>query len=1210
MHSQCPPADGSAPGRRLWLAVSLVVLAVGLAGLFPGAVAAHHPVATDDPGAVAAHHPVATDDPGTRQSGSIDLQDDIRPGTGTFDVTVGALDNVSGSAWLRVTNADNTALPVEQAVEQVEVLTLSADDIGGFQGGDSIEATLAASSDFVNVLDTDQTTVAAPNLQIQSVSAPDTVPVDQALAVDYTLANVGSVEGTERFVDLQVEGTNTEFDDTDENVTVPAGGTTSGTLTFDSVDQFFAPGNTIDYVVSLFEFGDSQGGTTTVQDAGSPDIVIDSLDFPASIAPDDPLDVGYTLANNGSDNGTEDAVRLFVGDTAVDADTDVTVPAGGTVDGTLTFQDQNDQFGDGDTIQFAVELETFGDVADGATDVESRQPAFAVDILSTNAPVTEGESLSVEAELSNTGPGGEDTVTLSVGGLGSDSRTLFLDTGVSSVETFTVGTGPGDAGDYVATVESSTSADSRDVTVDAAGGFTVEILDLNEPAVGSDLAVQFEVTNTGSTQDTQTVELTTSTGIGTDSTDVTLVPNESTSGVLAVGTSAGDTGDTVVTVASADDAASADTTVLSRPGFLVNIVALSDPVVGDDIDVQFQVTNVGGSRGTQTVGLTTSPDIGTDATNVTLDPDESTSDVLSVGTGDGDAGEYTLTVLSNNDTASVNLTVLSAARFSVEILDVTQPTAGGDIAVQYEVNNTGDTLDGNESTTGTLTVGTSAGDGGEYVVTVTTADDSASANLTVGAAGEFAVSILDTNSPVVAGESLAVDAEITNTGDTGLTAPVTLVVEGLGTTGQNVTLPGGESTTVSLTLATASGDAGEYTATVSSPTDQDSTPVTVTAAGGFEVSLVGTSSPIEAGATLEVEAEITNTGTEAATQTVSFDAETLGSAERTVSLDAGESTTESFTADTGPDDAGEYVVTVATAEDAASADVTVTGGGGDPAAFDVTIVRTNAPVEEGETVELEVNITNTGAVEDTQTVTVDVGALGTVEATVTLAAGASTTRSFSVRTGSGDAGEYPTSVTTATDQDSTDLSVAAPTATFEVTVETVTTPPDGDGEFQATVSVQNADEFEDTQTITLSSNGTRGSQSLTLAGGGSATLAFTWNQTVDADGEVTLDVEAASETDTDSSSTTVGGGGGGGGVSTTTGLLLLLLLIVLVAVYYYVRRRQLSERNRGAGGPGDTGDGGDDSGTDSTTGDGSGGDSVAGGDDSTTGDGSGGDGRS
>lgn len=73
--------------------------------------------------------------------------------------------------------------------------------------------------------------------------------------------------------------------------------------------------------------------------------------------------------------------------------------------------------------------------------------------------------------------------------------------------------------------------------------------------------------------------------------------------------------------------------------------------------------------------------------------------------------------------------------------------------------------------------------------------------------------------------------------------------------------------------------------------------------------------------------------------------------------------------------------------------------------FVVTTVDAPATAE-GDTLEVTVEIANTGDVEDTQTVGLDVVDLGSDESEVTLGAGESTAVTLTLPTNLGDAGEY------------------------------------------------------------------------------------------------------------------------------------------------------------------------------------------------------------
>ena len=133
--------------------------------------------------------------------------------------------------------------------------------------------------------------------------------------------------------------------------------------------------------------------------------------------------------------------------------------------------------------------------------------------------------------------------------------------------------------------------------------------------------------------------------------------------------------------------------------------------------------------------------------------------------------------------------------------------------------------------------------------------------------------------------------------------------------------------------------------------------------------------------------------------------------------------------------AGTGDVTVTSANDTASSTVTVQ----EPAAFALEIVDTTSPVVEGETLEVTANVTNTGDVQETQTVTLnDTGFNGTGQdaVDVTLAGGASNESVvLEWTTTSGDAGTGD--VTIATQNESTTEAVtiepadtnAPPTAT-------------------------------------------------------------------------------------------------------------------------------------------------------------------------------------
>jgi len=108
-------------------------------------------------------------------------------------------------------------------------------------------------------------------------------------------------------------------------------------------------------------------------------------------------------------------------------------------------------------------------------------------------------------------------------------------------------------------------------------------------------------------------------------------------------------------------------TVLRKASFEVNITSTNSPVVeGENVTVNATITNIGDTKATQTVNLTDTNDV-FDSRTVTLDGGNSTEFNLTWQTKDGDAGESNLTVSSDEDVASTNVTVEQDALFREEL---------------------------------------------------------------------------------------------------------------------------------------------------------------------------------------------------------------------------------------------------------------------------------------------------------------------------------------------------------------------------------------------------------------------------------------------------------------------------------------------------------------------------------------------------------------
>jgi hypothetical protein len=221
-----------------------------------------------------------------------------------------------------------------------------------------------------------------------------------------------------------------------------------------------------------------------------------------------------------------------------------------------------------------------------------------------------------------------------------------------------------------------------------------------------------------------------------------------------------------------------------------------------------------------------------------------------VGTGAGDAGAYTVTVASEDDTASANVTVNEPSSFDVMITSVESAvTEGETITVAYEVSNVGDvqdaqnvtfavngsvedtesgvTLNGSETFSRQFSYITSDADTPVVSVTVSSEDTTASADVIVRGASGLVVTNLTTPAATTVGDSLNITATISNTGTNSTTQQFNLTVNGTTVDTTTVSLDGGNATAVQLTWQTGAGDDGNATVRLSGGDAAATTNITV-----------------------------------------------------------------------------------------------------------------------------------------------------------------------------------------------------------------------------------------------------------------------------------------------------------------------------------------------------------------------------------------------
>ena len=197
---------------------------------------------------------------------------------------------------------------------------------------------------------------------------------------------------------------------------------------------------------------------------------------------------------------------------------------------------------------------------------------------------------------------------------------------------------------------------------------TVEVAALDAPDAidaGETLEVTAELENVGEETATQEIALDVGAQEAVDTESIELAGGEAESISLSHGTDPDDTGEVTITVRSEDDEATAQVTLeqpLEEASFAVtNVDAPAEAVVGDEVDVDATLENEGEAAGEATVSLEIDGQQAVDPQSLSLDGGESASVAFVYETTDDDVGDRTITVGTEDDTASVTLTVLEAA---------------------------------------------------------------------------------------------------------------------------------------------------------------------------------------------------------------------------------------------------------------------------------------------------------------------------------------------------------------------------------------------------------------------------------------------------------------------------------------------------------------------------------------------------------------------
>ena len=478
---------------------------------------------------------------------------------------------------------------------------------------------LVAEGDFIVSIDDHDDTVAAGERMTVDVTVESTIPVEESQIIV-----LRDSEGNP--VDTQEVTLEADLRDTDETTITlkwepDARDIGSNEITVESRDS--ASTATVDVT------GDS--GTVPSQ--------FDVADFqtPDSVQAGSALSVDAEIHNTGSVSDSQIVYLRDMDDNFVDG-TEVTDL--GPDESTNVSLAWDTSVSDGGHSGF-VGVHTEDDSQSRSVEINEKdqdESVFGITSLSTNDPDA-GETLTVDANIDNTGDAGDQVVYLTRSGNVIDSETLSLSAGGSDTVTLDWTTDEKDAGTHTMLVstendETSTTVDIQqpddqepqdfDVDIDTAASTT--------SAVAGTITVETQVSNQASSTDTQYVRLVDTNGAvldiqeltvnggGTTTATFTWTPENTYSGPLSVESQgAENTASVQVDVGDPGERSFFDVGIDSAPQTIA---------VGETLSVTAELENTGTETDTQFIGMNVGGNT-VDLVEVTLSQNESIERTLS-----------------------------------------------------------------------------------------------------------------------------------------------------------------------------------------------------------------------------------------------------------------------------------------------------------------------------------------------------------------------------------------------------------------------------------------------------------------------------------------------------------------------------------------------------------------------------------------------------
>jgi|GEM_PF-844796 len=484
-----------------------------------------------------------------------------------------------------------------------------------------------------------------PYYIIQEIDAEDEIVGGESLEVTATIENQGNEKGY-----LLVNLTSDIGEDSKE-VLIEPGETLEETFTVATSEY-----DSGTFEVKVYSAHDMGTDKITVLSPGQFDIYITHPIDGSEVIEEESITLEYSIANPG-DFDENQTIQFKVDGELEDEEEYVEVGSGKTYEGEFTWEAE-EPYGE---RNLTVHSE---DDTGEVTVVVLEEEFFKVNLVEHDDEVVEGENLTVEYEIENTGDvEATQTIEFTADDDFIEDRDLTLEGGEVHEGKFNWTTET--YGDYNLRVSSEDDYDEVTVKVLRDAYFEVEITDYDEEIIEEEeLVLQYRIENIGDFNGTQNVEL--------------FVDDELHDGEYYLDLEAGEVyedqftwtaqepyGERDILLESEIDQDEVTVVVIEKANFEVDIVDYDDEVEEDEeVVLDYVVENTGEVEDTQTIDFTVDDDQ-IDYIEVTLEGDDIQEDEFTWIPEE--SGEYELQISSEDDSEQVMIAVFSLYELTVNI---------------------------------------------------------------------------------------------------------------------------------------------------------------------------------------------------------------------------------------------------------------------------------------------------------------------------------------------------------------------------------------------------------------------------------------------------------------------------------------------------------------------------------------------------------------